>query len=826
MRELNGWHTSVRALLTWGVLLLGSAIGALAQDKQVVVRATDPNTTFRVDGRDFKGSASFLWPLGSKHILEAPVRIVPPATDGTCQYNDRNDTRWCNFQWADNQGLLVPSSDRFQTVTVAANVNWFELRAVPEYRVRVLFYDRTPSLPELPTLSSSACGAPGTPVPSEFRTGVVYVDGVCFWNNMEGWYQAKELTLNAFPFPGFVFLGWSANTTLPNDFLRRAFVQGPTTLVAHFTPAKRVMFRTSPPQLKVRVDRADVATTGDEEPCTFSGQVHPYVNPTIPPLCLGDLEFAPNTKHVIGAPSPQVDRLGKVWVFDKFSNGMGDNSLLEIGPITTNNQFETIVAEFVRGVSTSITTSPAGLKVSIDGKDSYPNGYFVLAAGKKITISVPSEQVDKNGRKWVFKSWSNGGNQTQEITVPDQAGGLAFSVIAEYEQLAQVTIRSNPAGNPVTVNGQSCATPCTVNGTPGTELMLGAPAGHALSEVHRMDFVSWSDGGDRERLFTFTGGETRQITANFSMAFKFSMNTNLEGAATVSTDPPSADGFYPADTFLTVTAKANPGYRFRRWEGDLSGSFQTATVLMSTARFATANFDKVPFISEAGIRNAAAVVPPGTVAPGSLIAITGANLAETYVAGPQNPLSQSVGGVSVLVGTRILPLVFVSPEQINAQLPFDLEPGDYKLVVKRVGASDVEGKFKLAWCAPGLFEKTFESQPWVLASHADGTAITNDSPAKKGETITLIGTGFGRFQLAMFEGFAFPPAPEFRVAGTVDVLAGELKPETKWAGGLLGQVGTVGVKFVVPAELPAGAVPVKVTMDGQESNTALLPVVD
>lgn len=828
MRELNGWHKSVRTAGAWmwltsGLLVGGGAAGAFGQDaKQVVVRARHPQVVFKVDGREFRGAASFLWPVGSKHVLEFPVRRQTPLDTTNCQYNDTNDSRFCFQGWSENSSLLQANSDLYQTVTVGPGTNWYEPVYQAQHILRVLGFEGTAGSE---TAKAAACGAPGDPG-TAFRPGIFFIAGECYWNGFTDYYPEGELTLNAFPFPGFVFVGWSVNATPPNEYLRLYRHDAPRTIAARFTPAKRVMFRTSPPELKVMVDRALVSTAGGDDRCDFSGTILPYVPRTIAPLCLGDFDFAPNSRHVIGAPSPQVDRYGKLWVFDRFSNGMGDNSVLEVGAVTTNNQHEMIIAQFVRGVSTSITTKPTGLKVVIDGRDNYPNGYFVFAAGRKIQVSAPSEQVDRQGRRWVFKGWSNGGEQTQELTVPDQADGLAFSVIAEYEQLGQVTIRSNPVGNPVLVDGRSCMTPCTVDRPVGAEIVLSAPPSHALSDVHRMDFVSWSDAEGRERGFTFTAGETRQITANFRMAFKFSVTTDPEGAASVTTDPPSSDGFYPADTFLTVTARANPGFRFRRWGGDLSGSFTSATVMMSTARFATANLDRVPFISEAGIRNAAAVVPSNLVAPGSLIAITGANLAEDYVAGPQNPLSQSVGGVSVLVGSRILPLIFVSPEQINAQLPMDLEPGEYKLTVKRVGAADVEGAFQVAWCAPGLFEKTVEGQSWVVASHEDGSAVTEENPAKKGETITLTGTGFGRYHLNMLDGFAFPPSPEFRVLGNVEITAGELKPAAKWAGGLVGQTGTVGVKFTVPAELPSGAVPVKVSMEGHESNTALLPVRD
>lgn len=827
---------AVRAALVWAAMmgLSGALWGQLPNNppapspagQQVVVRATDPRIVFHVDGGEYRGAATFLWPIGSKHVLSAPVSLI--GGDGLiprCQYSVPDfATRFCDFSWRENTGFLGASTDRFQTVTVSAATTWFELSNLTEHKVFLNFANTYAGTnPGLET--GISCGAPGTPVPEMFRVGAVIVGGNCYLGNANVWLPQGQTTVNAFPFPGFVFLGFAVNGTAPNAFLQQVNINQPTNLVARFTPAKRLKLRTSPEELRVRMDRVEVPTAGGDGPCQIFGQQLPYVNPTIPPLCVGEFDLGPNSRHIVGAPSPQVDKIGKLWVFDKFSNGMANDSLYEVGAITTNNQYETLTAIFLPGVSTSITTQPSGLKVVIDGRDNWPANYFVFPAGRKIQVTAPAEQTDARGRKYVFKGWSNGGEATQELTVPDQANGLAFSIVAEYEQLSQLTIRSNPFGAPVTVDGAACATPCTIDRPAGTEVSLSAPVTHALSDVHRFEYASWSDGADRERTMTLSGAETQLLTANFVTAYRLQVTTDPEGAAQILTDPSSPDGYYPADTFLTVTAKAAPGYKFRRWSGDLSGAFTSATVTLSRPRQAVAGFDKVPFIAETGVRNAAAEIPSNTVAPGSLIAIVGENLAAEYVAGPANPLSQSVGDVSVLAGERILPLVFVSPTQINAQLPSDFQPGEYQLTVKRVGAADVSGKFTVTACAPGIFHKMVESQAWATAAHADGASVDSEHPAAPGETITLHGTGFGRYELNMLDGFAFPSLPEFKVAAPVELWSGEQALSVKWAGGMAGQVGTVGVQFQVPANAATGALPVVVKMDGMESNTVLVPVV-
>ncbi|MBK7928888.1 MAG: hypothetical protein IPJ98_15800 [Bryobacterales bacterium] len=318
--------------------------------QQVVVRATDPRITFTVDGAEYRGAASFFWPLGSKHILGAPIRLLDNETaTPRCQYwTPDNASRFCNFSWKENTGFLSNADDRFHTVTVGPATTWYELQHTAEYRVDLQFsntYSGNPLVAE----SGVQCGAPGTPVPEIFRVGVVTIGGTCYLSGGRVWVQEGLTSLNAFPFPGFVFLGWAVNATPPNEYLRQVTVNQPLTLVARFTPAKRLVMRTQPELLKVRVDRVEVGTAGGDGPCTFFGQQTPYVNPTIRPMCVGEFDLAPNSKHIIGAPSPQTDRTGKLWVFDKFATGQGNDFLYEVGQITTNNQFETLTAVFVPG---------------------------------------------------------------------------------------------------------------------------------------------------------------------------------------------------------------------------------------------------------------------------------------------------------------------------------------------------------------------------------------------------------------------------------------------------------------------------------------------
>jgi uncharacterized protein (TIGR03437 family) len=231
----------------------------------------------------------------------------------------------------------------------------------------------------------------------------------------------------------------------------------------------------------------------------------------------------------------------------------------------------------------------------------------------------------------------------------------------------------------------------------------------------------------------------------------------------------------------------------------------------------------VPYIAPAGILNGVGVTPSSSVAPGSIISIFGQNLASTVQVGPVNPLSQSIAGTTVTVNDLILPLMFVSQGQINAQLPSSLTPGNYTLEIENAGSPNISGTFTAARNAPGLFFQTINTVNYAMALHADGSMVSTASPAVAGETISLLGTGFGPYQQTVLDGF-YPPNPAPAVEDSVSLSVGSAKP-TSTSTAAPGFVGVDLTQFDVPSGLASGtSVPVLVTINGVESNTVMLPV--
>jgi uncharacterized protein (TIGR03437 family) len=221
--------------------------------------------------------------------------------------------------------------------------------------------------------------------------------------------------------------------------------------------------------------------------------------------------------------------------------------------------------------------------------------------------------------------------------------------------------------------------------------------------------------------------------------------------------------------------------------------------------------------------NAAGPTPVEGVAPGSLISIFGGSLANSYEAGPANPLAQTLGGVTAMVADRLLPLVFVSPEQINALVPSDLEPGVHQLRVRPPGAAEVSTEVNVVRHAPGLLSTTTDSGRIALALREDGSPVSLERPARAGEILTVLGTGFGPYDRPVVDGFAVPQSPRYTLADAAGIRLGDATLAPEWAGAAPGFTGLVAVRFRVPSAAP-GLQELTITVNGAGSNMVLLPL--
>jgi uncharacterized protein (TIGR03437 family) len=799
------------ALILLGILLTAGVVAAQSGFSQVVIEASDPGVFFMVDEVRYYTSATLMWKQGTTHSLR-----FPSSNDGF-QYSDGNErlsrTRYRLTGWEDLSQTQELGDGFLQTVYALPETTRIRLSVTVEHKVLLNFWQTsTPAL----TPGEAACDETTTSGP-----GVVIVDGACYWRNTDFWKPAGALQIQAFSFQGWAFTGWGVNGAEPNKFIQSVPFNAPTVIIAYFRTAKEVRFFTEPKGMTLVVDRVPTKTPS-ADPCPSPERIPPVaLPPGLPSRCLGEADWAVGSTHVIGAISPQIDGQGREWVFDGFTNGMGDNSLVAVKDTVR----ETFVATFVRGARASFHTRPSGLKISVDGRDNWQSYNFIVPPGRTFSVSAPSAQTDKDGRKYVFVGWSNGGEQAQEVTVGPEAVEDGFHLTAIYKILGQTVIESQPSGIPMDVDGEVCVTPCVLDKPDGTEVQITAPESDEFNHAYRRDFQDWMDGAPRVRSITIGGQESETLIARYIKLYLLDTVSVPEDGAVFLLEPSSPDRFYVEGTDVEIKLEPKDGYKFRRWDGDLQGTYPVGRLRMSRNRTAIARLDEVPYAPPAMVQNAAAETPDPVVAAGSLISIYGEKLAPHFHVGPSNPLAQTLLGVTVRGGDYVLALPFVSTNQINAVLHPDIPEGQHQLIVSRAGELDVEAEFTVARNAPGIFSRVYDGQIFAMASHEDGTPISPQSPARKGELISVYATGLGAYDKIAPYGFALPSAPEFQLLDTIDVWAGgtPLKPE--FAGGAAGYTGTDVVKLLITDALPAGTtVELLFRINGRTSNTVLLPL--
>ena len=173
----------------------------------------------------------------------------------------------------------------------------------------------------------------------------------------------------------------------------------------------------------------------------------------------------------------------------------------------------------------------------------------------------------------------------------------------------------------------------------------------------------------------------------------------------------------------------------------------------------------------------------------------------------------------------MVPLFFVSPGQINVQLPSNLVDGAHTLTVHVEGKPEAKETFTVARNAPGLFSTGEGESAIAVATHQNGTLISAHSPARHGEVVTLYGTGLGPYHPEPADGVAVPSNAKYPLADPVKLMTGKQQASPLWAGAAPAKIGVAVVQIKIDETFPHGAnAAVNVHVNNAESNTVVLPV--
>jgi uncharacterized protein (TIGR03437 family) len=209
----------------------------------------------------------------------------------------------------------------------------------------------------------------------------------------------------------------------------------------------------------------------------------------------------------------------------------------------------------------------------------------------------------------------------------------------------------------------------------------------------------------------------------------------------------------------------------------------------------------------------------GPVAPGSVVSLFGSNLAQRTMAASA-PWPKILWGVSVFVNGVAAPVAYVSPTQINAQIPYETAAG--RATVNVVAGDRVLPPFELKVqpITPSLF---VDGQNQVIAQNQDGAANGAGHPAAPGTVLTTYLTGQGALNEQIPDGTAAPSALSIIPRAPITAALGGRNVEVLSARMAPGMVGVLEVAIEVP-EASAGSYFLNVSIGGAVSNSGVVAV--
>ena len=216
-----------------------------------------------------------------------------------------------------------------------------------------------------------------------------------------------------------------------------------------------------------------------------------------------------------------------------------------------------------------------------------------------------------------------------------------------------------------------------------------------------------------------------------------------------------------------------------------------------------------------GVSNAAS--GQRVYAPGMIMSVYGAGLGDFVQSAGTIPLPLYLSGFQAMVNGVPAPLYYVSPNQVNLQIPYETQPGVATLYVLNPYQT-FSYRFTVSAAGPGIF---------MLP---DGSVNPSSSGAR-GQTYTLFITGEGQVRPSLATGDSpsvrTPTSQLPRPVQTVSVTIGGMPADTSnnfFVGIPSGLVGVTQINFTVPATAPLGRQAVVVTVGNASSQPAYFTV--
>ena len=243
-----------------------------------------------------------------------------------------------------------------------------------------------------------------------------------------------------------------------------------------------------------------------------------------------------------------------------------------------------------------------------------------------------------------------------------------------------------------------------------------------------------------------------------------------------------------------------------------------------------------PSVFSGGVIDGATFTKGLAVAPGSVVSIFGSGLAAATLGGDTVPLSTSIGSTSVSFNGEAAPLYFVSSGQVNAQLPWDMQPGSVNIMVTNGNSSSTAVPVSVSQFSPGIFSIPAGAGYAVAINNSDQSIAAppgaipgiTTHPAKAGDVMIMYANGLG----PVSQTGQAPPSPPSLGAASLDatrytltvpqVLIGGTPAQVIFSGLTPQFVGINQINFVVPSVTPGSSIPIQLVEGGITSTNQVV----
>jgi len=253
-----------------------------------------------------------------------------------------------------------------------------------------------------------------------------------------------------------------------------------------------------------------------------------------------------------------------------------------------------------------------------------------------------------------------------------------------------------------------------------------------------------------------TSGSTPATNASGTITFIDTNTSNVLGTAKVST---AVKGNSPGTgASITITSLAAGSYAVEAsYSGDNVFSPSTSAIVDQVV---TGTGGPPPAITTGGVVSASQFGQFAATTPGGWIEIYGTNLASKTRSWATSDFQgvlapTSLEGTIVTVGGQSAFIDYISPSQVNVQVPSNVPTGSQPVIVTTSAGASAPSNITVNAAEPGLLAPSqfqIGGKQYVGALFSDGVTYVlppgvvsgvTSQRAKPGETITLYGVGFG-----------------------------------------------------------------------------------